>query len=352
MADPVRVGVVGCGWWATRAHLPTIASHPDAELAAIADTSTSNLSRAASIFQPEAVFSDAEEMLLSSDLDAVIVATPHAHHFRPAALALSRGINTLVEKPMVLDPDEGARLLALAEANGCELIVGYPWHYTPQVIELKERIASGSIGAIEHVSATYASTARELYRGHPDAYRDLLGYPVNAPNAATYSNVEIAGGGQGQTQLTHSAALCLHLTGLHITQVRAFTASFELEVDLADAVIVRFENGATGAFDTVGNVQPGQDEICQVRIFGSDGHILLDAIHGTASIHTHNGRVDQLRSLSAADCYPEAAPAYNLIDVTAGRATNGSPGRIGQDVVELISAMYASARQDDVAGVQ
>ena len=34
---PARVGVIGCGWWATQAHLPALAHNPDAVLAALAD---------------------------------------------------------------------------------------------------------------------------------------------------------------------------------------------------------------------------------------------------------------------------------------------------------------------------
>ena len=35
--DRVRVGVAGVGHWASTAHMPAIAAHPDAELVAIAD---------------------------------------------------------------------------------------------------------------------------------------------------------------------------------------------------------------------------------------------------------------------------------------------------------------------------
>ena len=43
-----RIGVIGTGWWATRAHLPAIVANPDAELVAIADPIDEKRDRAAS----------------------------------------------------------------------------------------------------------------------------------------------------------------------------------------------------------------------------------------------------------------------------------------------------------------
>jgi hypothetical protein len=65
-----------------------------------------------------------------------------------------------------------------------------------------------------------------------------------------------AGGGQA-TQVTHSAALFL-LTGLRPVSVAALTEPFELAVDLADAIVVRFANGAIGSLGSTGSVLPGQ----------------------------------------------------------------------------------------------
>ena len=132
---------------------------------------------------------------------------------------------------------------------------------------------------------------RELYRGNPEPYRDVLGYSVNPPGLRTYADPEIAGGGQGQTQVTHSAALLFLLTGLQPTSVAALTEPFELAVDLADAVVVRFANGAIGSLGSTGSVLPGQDEMLEYRIFGDRGHIVFDVNEGVAVIHGLRGEV-------------------------------------------------------------
>ena len=45
-------------------------------------------------------------------------------------------------------------------------------------------IAEGRIGTIEYVSCQFASIVRELYRGNPEPYRDILDYAVNPPDLA------------------------------------------------------------------------------------------------------------------------------------------------------------------------
>jgi predicted dehydrogenase len=326
-----RIGVIGCGWWATRAHLPALQANPDAVIAGIADPHPENRARAAERFGVPAdrVFADAGEMLANADLDAAIVAVPHDLHAPLARAVLDRGLHLLLEKPMTIRPPDARALAALAKERGVELIIGYPWHYNRQVLAVRDAIADGRIGAIEYVSCQFASIVRELYRGNPEPYRDVLGYSVNPPGLRTYADPDIAGGGQGQTQVTHSAALLFLVTGLKPVSVAAMTEPFELAVDLADAVVTRFDNGAIGSLGSTGSVLPGHDEILEYRIFGANGHILFDVNEGTAVIHGLRGEVHRLPGLAAEERYPDWAPADNLVDIALGRGTNGSPASLG-----------------------
>jgi predicted dehydrogenase len=338
-----RIGLAGCGWWSTYAHLPALAAHPDAQIAALADPDAANLRAAAERFgvAATATFSRAEEMLDAVALDGVVIATPHALHHPLARAALERGLHVLVEKPLVLDPAHGRELVALARREGVELLVGYPYHYSEQVLAVRRALAAGRIGPLEHVTCLFASTVREFYRGRPEAYRDLMGFPLGAPGAGTYS--EPGSGGQGYTQLTHAAALLLWLTGLKPQAVSAFTERFELEVDLADALAVRFEGGAVGALSSVGSVQPGQPELLRCELFGRDGHVLFDVNEGIASVHGPGERIERLPVPEPAARYPEGAPAANLVGVALGREGNGSPGEVGLATAELMAAMHRSA---------
>lgn len=342
-----RIGVIGCGWWATRAHLPALQANPDAVIAGIADPDRENRARAAERFGVPStrVFADAEEMLAKAELDAAIIAVPHDLHAPLAHAVLDRGLHLLLEKPMTIRPPDARALAGLAKERGVELIIGYPWHYNRQVLAVRDAITDGRIGAIEYVSCQFASIVRELYRGNPEPYRDVLGYSVNPPGPRTYADPEIAGGGQGQTQVTHSAALLFLVTGLKPVTVAAMTEPFELAVDLADAVVTRFDNGALGSLGSTGSVLPGHDEILEYRIFGSNGHILFDVNEGVAVIHGLRGEVHRLPGLPAEERYPDWAPADNLVDIVLGRGINGSPASLGVLTVEFVDAIYRAARE-------
>ncbi len=342
-----RIGVIGCGWWATRAHLPALQANPDAVIAGIADPDAANRARTAERFAipPDRVFADAADMLERAELDAAIVAVPHAAHAGLARAVLERGLHLLLEKPMTICPADARALAALAQARRAELIIGYPWHYNRQVLAVRDAIAQGRIGAIEYVSCQFASIVRELYRGNPEPYRDILDYAVNAPGPRTYADPEVAGGGQGQTQVTHSAALLFLLTGLRPVSVAAVTESFELAVDLADAVVLRFANGAIGSLGSTGSVLRGQDEIREYRLFGERGHIAFDVNEGSAVIYGADGEVHRLPGLPAEERYPDWAPADNLVDIVLDRGANGSPAALGVLTVEFVDAMYRAARE-------
>jgi predicted dehydrogenase len=340
----VRVGVIGTGWWATRAHLPALAADPDAVVVAAASPSEGNRRRAAERFSIPRTYPSAEQMLDAEELDAAVVCTPHDTHAPLARLCLERGLHVLLEKPMTIDPADAWELVELARSAGREIVLSYPWHYNPQALALREALAGGAIGRPEFVSVLFASIVRELYAGHPEPYRDVLGYPLNAPGAGTYSDPLAAGGGQGQTQVTHAAALLLWITGLRPARVSALTAGFELAVDLADAVAIEFDGGAIGSLASTGSVLPGQDEILEYRVFGADGHVRWDVNDGQASIHGRDGSIRRLPVPPPEERYPEGAPARDLVRVAAGGEPSGSPAALGALTVGFVDAMYRSAR--------
>ncbi len=118
MQDRVRVGVAGTGHWARTAHLPSLAAHPAAELVALADPDPGNLGRSRQRYGIDACFDDPAAMLATVSMDALVIATPHIHHYAIAAAAIARGIHVLIEKPLVIDPADGRRLIRSGRGGG------------------------------------------------------------------------------------------------------------------------------------------------------------------------------------------------------------------------------------------
>jgi predicted dehydrogenase len=317
---------------------------------AIADPYPENLERARRAFDAPAAFADPLEMLAAADMDAVVVAAPHAHHHEIALHAIRGGRHVLVEKPFVLEPAHGRELIDAAVGQGVEIVVGYPWHFNRQSLAARRWIEDGELGALTYVGSFFGSSAVDLYRGHPDAYAEYgTGESFFGPRPATYSEPDLAGGGQGQTQMTHSLALLLFLTGLVPTRVTALMASLDAPVDVIDALAIKFEGGAIGSASSTGAVTPLEHtELLEYRIHGSRGHVQFDVMDGRLTLWTSDGSTDA-PEVPPEERYPLRSPATNLIDVALGRAENGSDATIAQLTVELLHAAYRSAGSDGAA---
>ena len=346
-----KIGVIGTGWWATRAHLPAIVANPDAELVAIADPIDEKRERAASVFEPSASYANHREMLSKEELDGVVIAVPHTAHFQVAMDALGAGCHLMLEKPMVVESRHATALLAESAQRALEIVVGYPYHYNQQVLAVREWIANGEIGELLYVHSLFASIVWDLMRGNVDLVADAVGFTITPTGTDTYGDPALSGGGQAIVQITHSAALLLFMTGLRPTEVFAFMENRDLRVDLVDALTVRFEGGCIGTIGSTGSSVRTQEELLEYRIYGTEGHILFDLATSDVSLHLADGSIvenpvapttSSATMYSAA--YPEDAPANNLVDVILGRDENRSTPQLGAEVVRLLEAAYESAR--------
>ncbi len=349
-----RIGVIGTGWWATYAHLPALTSYPRANVVAIADPSPQRLAQAGEHFGISSQFADYRAMLDRGDLDGVVVATPHSAHYAIASDVLSHGIPLMLEKPMVLRAREARALVRQAEQQQVPLVVGYPYHFIQQHAALRARIADGGLGQIQLTHTLFASMVLEYYRANPQAYADVFKWQVTGPQPNTYSDPAVAGGGQGHLQVTHSAALLLWLTDLRPREVAAFMEGFDLRVDLCDAISARFEGGAVGTLASTGAIPASQSahQQLELRLYGSEGYALLDAMAGTCSIFYNDGKIDRLDDVPADGRYPQETTSRHLVDLVLEPETvNRSPGEIGARTVELLEAAYRSAAERRVITV-
>jgi predicted dehydrogenase len=350
-----RIGIIGAGWWATTAHLPSLSTYPRAEVVAIADPSPERLAQAGERFGIADQFADYRAMLDRGDLDGVVVATPHATHNAVATDVLTRGIGLMLEKPMVLRARDARDLVRLAEQHGAPLVIGYPYHFVEQFARLRARIAEGALGRIQLTQTLFASMVLEYYRANPQAYADVFQWQVTGPLATTYSEPAIAGGGQGHLQVTHSAALLLWLTDLRPLEVAAFMERFDLKVDLCDAISARFDGGSVGTLASTGGIPASQTahQQLELRIYGSAGYTLVDAMAGTCSIYYNDGSVERLDETGPDRRYPLEATSRHLVDLILDDGTvNQSPGEIGARTVELLEAAYRSAAERRIVRVE
>jgi predicted dehydrogenase len=145
-AHPVRVGVIGCGYWGPHLvrNLHDIA---DSKLVAVSDVRPERLEYVGARYPGVRRFVDHQE-LLATGVEAVVVASPIDTHYALAREALLAGKHVLVEKPLATSVVEAAHLVALAQRQGRVLMVGHTFVYNPAVEELRRRVEAGDLGRI------------------------------------------------------------------------------------------------------------------------------------------------------------------------------------------------------------
>jgi predicted dehydrogenase len=144
----LRLGIIGCGNIALRAHLPATKAEPGVELVGAADPTPARLEQfrqAAGLAESDCV-ADYRDLLARSDVDAVIVCTPPA--FRPPIVldAFRAGKHVLSEKPLALVPaDAWAMARAAREAN-LRFACVHNYHFFPDYAAVKRIVEAGAIG--------------------------------------------------------------------------------------------------------------------------------------------------------------------------------------------------------------
>ena len=94
-------------------------------------------------------FSDWKEILaLPKMADAVFVCTMDEMHTEPAILAMEKGYDVLLEKPMSNTKEECIAIEQAVQRTGRALIVGHVLRYTSFYATLKKLVSEGAVGEI------------------------------------------------------------------------------------------------------------------------------------------------------------------------------------------------------------
>jgi predicted dehydrogenase len=146
---PIRVGVVGMGYWG-----PNLARNfsvlPDCELAWCCDERPAVRERFAAVHRGARFTGELADLLADPELDAIVIATPVPTHADLAVRVLEAGKHCFVEKPLAQSV-EGAERAVAAARSGRVLMVGHLLEYHPGVAKLRELIAGGELGDIHYL---------------------------------------------------------------------------------------------------------------------------------------------------------------------------------------------------------
>ncbi|WP_243075816.1 Gfo/Idh/MocA family protein [Microbacterium sp. SS28] len=340
MTTRVRVGAIGAGWWATSNHFPLLAARDDVQLVGVCGLGP-DLPEIRDRFGFGFATESSDE-LFDAGLDAVVITTPHDLHHPLAAQALDRGLHVLCEKPMTLHADEAWDLVARAERAGTVFLVPYGWNYKPFTVAAKRMLAAGRIGEIQYALCHMASPTRGLFGSDPTHMLERWNSRT-APDPTTWSS-PARGGGYAHGQVTHSTALLFWLTGLRAATVAGRVMDAGTPVDLFDAGVVRFDNGALGSLSGAATLADGDKYQVDIRLFGTEGVLMIDVERERVTLSRYDGEREHVVIAEGEGEYECLEPPARFIDLITGAATHNNSGvDVAARSVELIDALLRSS---------
>lgn len=140
-----KITVIGCGHWGKNL------VRNFAELGVLASLCDANQEQADRLSKEYGVTALSLEDVLKSDVDAVVIAAPAAHHYELTQKALKAGKHVFVEKPLSLKVEDARHLCDLALQTNRVLMVGHLLQYHPAFIELKHLISKGNLGRLQYI---------------------------------------------------------------------------------------------------------------------------------------------------------------------------------------------------------
>ncbi len=266
----INLGIIGAGR-VGRLHANILTSRvAKARLLAIADIFAESAKSAAEAYRIPDYSTDADELINSSELDAIVICSSTDTHVRYIVEAAEAGKHVFCEKPIDQDLAAIDRALRAVDANGVKLQVGFNRRFDAGHARIKRAIENGEIGQPHTLSITS---------------RDPAPPPID------YIKVS---GGLMMDMMIHDFDLCRFLLG----DVEEMYAMADVMVDPAIGaagdvdtakVMLRFENGAIGTIENSRQAVYGYDQ--RVEVFGSGGEAR------TGNVHPNQVTISDARSL-------------------------------------------------------
>ena len=162
--NPVRVAVVGTGWWG-RQHARVFSSLKGSELCAVVGrTSDKTAARAAEFGVP--AFTDLDRMLGEARPDLVALCLPNTEHFAPTLRVIEARVPLFVEKPLAFELAECDALLDAVSARGLFFAINFNHRFAKPVRMARAAIEAGRLGELDFARWRFGGEGNSDHHPH------------------------------------------------------------------------------------------------------------------------------------------------------------------------------------------
>ena len=151
---PVKVAMIGLGWWGKKMTAVLQRASQDIEIVCAAEPDP-----AGADFAKEngfAHYANYKDALKHEGVEAVILATPHSVHAEQIKLAAAAKKHIFCEKPLALTKKGAELAVNLCKKNKLVLGMGHERRWEPPVAKLIEMARSGQLGRIQQIEGNFS----------------------------------------------------------------------------------------------------------------------------------------------------------------------------------------------------
>jgi predicted dehydrogenase len=334
MATEIGFGIVGCGLIG-KVQAEAIQSIPGARLLAVCGRDEKRTAEFAAKFNA-AAYTEYDIFLKHPGVQIVNVCTPSGLHAEQGIRAAEAGKHVLVEKPIEISLERADALIAACDQARVKLGVIFQSRFLPAVQRIKRAIDEGRLGRLMIGDAIV-----KWYRA-PEYYAD-----------SWHGTMALDGGGALINQAIHTVDLLRWMMGPVETAFAMKSALRYPRIEAEDTLVasLRFQNGALGVIQAATSAKPGFKR--RVEISGERGTVILDgdaisvwAIDGEDSSTGDEAQITDGSANPAA--ISNEGHRWQIEDMMRAVVEDRAPtidGREGRTSLELVTALYASARE-------
>ncbi len=203
-------------------------------------------------------------MPIDKRIDFVSIVTPNFVHFEPAMLALEKGFNVVIEKPITFSLEQAKDLKKKLEQTGLTLLLCHTYTGYPMIKQAKHFLKSGAIGKV-----------RKIFVEYPQGWLSTFLEKTGQTQASWRTDPKKSGAAGSMGDIgTHAFNLAEYVTGLSVIEMCA-NLNIVVEGRMLDddgAVLLKFDNGSTGVLMAT-QVAAGEENNVKIRVYGEKGGI-------------------------------------------------------------------------------
>lgn len=155
MNEPVRIALVGMGWWGKKMLAVLQAAPADIRVVRAVEPDVNSV-RELCAGQGIPVTGNYADALTDPTVEAVVLATPHALHESQIAQAVAAGKHVFCEKPLALTRAGAVTAVDLCRCAGLVLGMGHERRWEPPVADMLAKADAGVLGRIHQIEANFS----------------------------------------------------------------------------------------------------------------------------------------------------------------------------------------------------